>query len=108
MNDERRQIGDLITSFLGKISFGRDFEQQLNFFVEARASFSNLDQVLIYLIHNVNRLAMKTRELVKGNHNRKTASFVRVSSCVTCLPIPSMDRLALLIVSSLYLLLMLF
>ena len=34
-----------------QVSFGRDFEQQLGFYVEARANFSNLDQVLIFLIH---------------------------------------------------------
>ena len=34
-----------------QVSFGRDFEQQLSFYVEARANFTNLDQVLIFLIH---------------------------------------------------------
>lgn len=33
-----------------QISFGRDFEQQLGFYVEARASFSNVDAILVYLI----------------------------------------------------------
>lgn len=34
-----------------QIDFERDFEQQLSFFVEARATFNNLDAVLIYLVH---------------------------------------------------------
>lgn len=58
--DERRQISSLIGGFLAKVSFGRDFEQTLNFFVEARATFSNLDMVLYSLVHNVNLLAMRT------------------------------------------------
>lgn len=33
-----------------QIDFGKDFEQQLSFYVEVRATFSNLDAVLIYLI----------------------------------------------------------
>lgn len=33
-----------------QIDFGKDFEQQLSFYVEVRASFSNLDVVLIYLV----------------------------------------------------------
>lgn len=33
------------------MSFGRDFEQQLSFCVEARATFCNLEPVIIHLIH---------------------------------------------------------
>ena len=33
-----------------QIDFGKDFEQQLSFYVEVRATFSNLDVVLTYLI----------------------------------------------------------
>ena len=33
-----------------QIRFGKDFEQQLSFYVEARASFSNIDSVLVFLI----------------------------------------------------------
>lgn len=31
----------------------------------------------------VNQLAMETRMVMKGNHSRKTAAFVRVSPCLT-------------------------
>lgn len=34
-----------------QVSFGRDFEQQLSFCVEARATFCNLEPVVIQLIH---------------------------------------------------------
>lgn len=43
-------ISNLIAGFIRNISFGRDFEQQLSFYVECRSSFSNLDQVLVQLI----------------------------------------------------------
>lgn len=33
-----------------QIDFGKDFEQQLSFYVEVRATFSNLDAILIYLV----------------------------------------------------------
>lgn len=33
------------------MSFGRDFEQQLSFCVEARAAFCNLEPVLVQLVH---------------------------------------------------------
>ena len=50
LNDEKRATGQLVTGFVRKIDYGRDFEQQLNFYVEARASFCNLDPVLVCLV----------------------------------------------------------
>eukprot|EP00794_Sanderia_malayensis_P009295 gene9295-10276_t len=90
LGDDRRVIGNLICGFLQSVQFGRDFEQQLNFFVEARASFSNLDNVQITLVQSVNALAMKTREIVKGNHSRKTGAFVRACMAFCFITIPSM------------------
>ncbi|CAI8033056.1 VPS35 endosomal protein-sorting factor-like [Geodia barretti] len=113
LDDERRQIGNLVIGFLMKvrpltswsvqlsvktspqISFGRDFEQQLGFFVEARASFSNVDSILVFLIQSVNRLAMETRRRVKGSHTRKTAAFVRACAAYCYITIPSVDNILL-------------
>ena len=60
------------------MGFGQDFEQQLAFYVDARASYTNLDRVLVHLVQCVNQLAMRTWTIVKGAHSGKTASFVRV------------------------------
>lgn len=49
-DDERRQLSQLITTFIRRVNFGRDFEQQLDFYVNARAAFSNLDPVLVSLV----------------------------------------------------------
>jgi hypothetical protein len=95
LDDERRQIGNLVIGFLMKISFGGDFEQQLGFFVEARASFSNVDSILVFLIQSVNRLAMETRRRVKGSHTRKTAAFVRACAAYCYITIPSVDNILL-------------
>ncbi|WAQ96682.1 VP35L-like protein [Mya arenaria] len=53
LEDEKKAISQTICGFVRKISFGRDLEQQLNFFVEARAAFTNLDIVLVQLIQVV-------------------------------------------------------
>ncbi|CAH1794199.1 unnamed protein product [Owenia fusiformis] len=90
LEDEVRQIGQLIIGFIKNISFNRDFEQQLSFYVEARAAFSNIDIVLIYLVQSVNKLAMQTRTVVKGNHNRKTSAFVRACAAYCFITIPSL------------------
>ncbi|XP_055549188.1 VPS35 endosomal protein sorting factor-like [Wyeomyia smithii] len=87
--DERRQISNLISHFIRKVDFGRDFEQQLSFYVEARAAFSNLDPVYSTLIHCVNRLATSTRRIVKGQHTGKTAAFVKACAAYCFITIPS-------------------
>ncbi|XP_054246914.1 VPS35 endosomal protein-sorting factor-like isoform X2 [Indicator indicator] len=51
LEDEKRMLAALINGFIKMVSFGRDFEQQLSFYVEARSMFCNLEPVLIQLIH---------------------------------------------------------
>ncbi|XP_039446125.1 VPS35 endosomal protein sorting factor-like [Culex pipiens pallens] len=87
--DERRQISNIISHFIRKVDFGRDFEQQLSFYVEARAAFSNLDAVYSTLIQSVNRLSTSTRRIVKGQHTNKTAAFVKACAAYCFITIPS-------------------
>lgn len=89
VEDEKRQIGNLISSFVRNVQYGRDFEQQLSFYVEARSSFTNLDSVHAHLVHSVNHLAVETRCIVKGHHTRKTAAFVRACAAYCYITIPS-------------------
>ncbi|KAG0422746.1 hypothetical protein HPB47_001453, partial [Ixodes persulcatus] len=91
LEDERRQIAALICGFLQHISFGRDFEQQLSFYVDSRAAFSSLDPVLVELVQDVNVLAMRTRQVVKGHHTRKTAAFVKACAAYCFITIPSLN-----------------
>uniref|UniRef100_A0A8B9IU02 VPS35 endosomal protein-sorting factor-like n=1 Tax=Amazona collaria TaxID=241587 RepID=A0A8B9IU02_9PSIT len=51
LEDEKRMLAALINGFIKMVSFGRDFEQQLSFYVEARSMFCNLEPVLVQLIH---------------------------------------------------------
>ncbi|XP_055155007.1 VPS35 endosomal protein-sorting factor-like isoform X5 [Symphalangus syndactylus] len=51
LEDEKRMLSYLINGFIKMISFGRDFEQQLSFYVESRSMFCNLEPVLVQLIH---------------------------------------------------------
>ncbi|KAH9503976.1 VPS35 endosomal protein sorting factor-like [Bulinus truncatus] len=91
LEDEKRQIGQLLCGFIRLVQFGRDFEQQLSFYVECRANFSNLDSVLITLIHSVNNLAVETRRIVHGNHTSKTGAFVRACAAYCFITIPSLQ-----------------
>ena len=61
-----------------QVDYGRDFEQQLAFYVQARAAFPNLDGILQAVVHAVCTLVMRTHKIVKGVHTRKTSAFVRV------------------------------
>ncbi|XP_067673421.1 VPS35 endosomal protein-sorting factor-like [Haliotis asinina] len=91
LEDDKRVISSLICCFIRRISFNRDFEQQLSFFVEARAAFSNLDPVLVQLVQSVNSLSVETRKVVKGHHSRKTSAFVRACSAYSFITIPSLQ-----------------
>uniref|UniRef100_A0ABK0LVB5 VPS35 endosomal protein-sorting factor-like n=1 Tax=Rattus norvegicus TaxID=10116 RepID=A0ABK0LVB5_RAT len=51
LEDEKRMLAHLINGFIKMVSFGRDFEQQLSFYVESRSMFCNLEPVLVQLIH---------------------------------------------------------
>ncbi|XP_052791278.1 VPS35 endosomal protein-sorting factor-like [Mya arenaria] len=91
LEDEKKAISQTICGFVRKISFGRDLEQQLSFFVEARAAFTNLDIVLVQLIQSVNNLAIETRKVVHGTHSRKTGNFVRACAAYCFITVPSLQ-----------------
>nr|XP_046233365.1 VPS35 endosomal protein-sorting factor-like isoform X2 [Scatophagus argus] len=93
LEDEKRSLALLIIGFIRMVSFGRDFEQQLSFCVEARATFSNLEPVLVQLIHTVNQLAMETSRVMRGSHSRKTAAFVRACAAYSFITIPSLSSI---------------
>ncbi|XP_073982583.1 VPS35 endosomal protein-sorting factor-like isoform X2 [Rhodnius prolixus] len=89
VEDEKRQIGDIISKIIRKIKFTYDFEKQLAFYVDARETFINLDFVAITLIHCVNKLAMETGKKVRSHHTKKTASFVHACAAFSFITIPS-------------------
>lgn len=80
-DDEIRQISNLLSIFIKKINYGMDLEKQLNFYVECRRAFGNLDAVKQTLVIVSVGLAMRTHQIIKGRHTKRTAAFVRVSSC---------------------------
>ena len=92
VDDERRQISDLLCRFVRLIDFGNNLEQQLNILVDCRAAFPNLDSVKDRLVLSVAHLAARAHKMVKGKHNRKTSAFVK--ACLACchITIPSIDN----------------
>ncbi|KAF1374178.1 hypothetical protein PFLUV_G00246850 [Perca fluviatilis] len=93
LEDEKRSLALLIIGFIRMVCFGRDFEQQLSFCVEARATFCNLESVMVQLIHTVNQLAMETNRVMRGSHSRKTAAFVRACAAYSFITIPSLSSI---------------
>ena len=86
---ERRYISLLLSSFIDKIDFGRDLEQQLNMYVECRAIFCNLDMVKDKLIICVSGLAVKAYSFMKGKHSKKTAAFSKACLAYCHITAPS-------------------
>lgn len=89
--DEVRQITRIISHFVFKIDFGRDVEKQLNFYVECRQCFANLDRVKEVLVQCVCQLCMRTLSLARGKHNKKTSAFIRACIAFCYITIPSME-----------------
>ncbi|XP_039231966.1 VPS35 endosomal protein sorting factor-like isoform X4 [Drosophila yakuba] len=83
VDDERRQISQLINVFIHKVHFGNDLEQQLSFYVEARGTFSNLDAVYVTLVHAACKLATRKRS--------KSTGFVKACIAYCFITIPSIE-----------------
>ena len=90
-DDERRQLGSLISGFVRRVSFGGDFEAHLSFYVECRGIFCNLDAVQDVLVLGAAALAMRVRERVKGRHTKKTAAFAKACAAYMYITTPTID-----------------
>jgi hypothetical protein len=90
-SEERSEVTHLCIAFIRKVDYGRDVEKHLNFFVECRRAFANLDQVKRILVLGVARLVMRTHAIIKGKHNKKTAAFTRACVAYMYITIPMID-----------------
>ena len=84
MDDEVRVIANLLIGFVRRVEFGRDFEQQLSFYVEARASFSNIDAVVVFLVQVA---IICSRDVT----SRVSSSFSMHRDCVNCFYVTSVS-----------------
>jgi hypothetical protein len=94
VDDEVRTIGSLIINGLIRtVSFGRDLEQQLAFLVECRAAFCNIDPVMQFLVHGVNKIAADVHRGSEnaGGHTRRTGAFARACAAYAFITIPSLN-----------------
>lgn len=89
--------------FIEHVDYRGEFERQLIFYVEARATFSNLDSVLETLVHCVNLLAINERHTKNGQHSKKSIAFVKACAAYCFITIPSIasitSRLSLYLLS---------
>eukprot|EP00277_Geminigera_cryophila_P016042 CAMPEP_0179434954 /NCGR_PEP_ID=MMETSP0799-20121207/19163_1 /TAXON_ID=46947 /ORGANISM="Geminigera cryophila, Strain CCMP2564" /LENGTH=1005 /DNA_ID=CAMNT_0021214039 /DNA_START=9 /DNA_END=3026 /DNA_ORIENTATION=- len=77
LDDSRREASELICAFVGKIDFGNDLEQHLNFLVDGRRFLVKLDLVTKALIMWVFQLISKANRKVGMQHTRRTLAFVK-------------------------------
>lgn len=89
--EEVRKTSLMLTNFVTKIDFGRDFEKHLNFYVECRRAFANIDAVKGTLVKGALNLLTKTYKIVHGEHSKETAAFVRACIAFCYITIPSME-----------------
>ena len=86
---ERNEIIRLLITFIRKVDFQRDLEQQLQFFVDCRRNFSNLDEVVSELVLQTCSLAMRALDIMRGMHNKRTATFCKSCCAYLHITIPS-------------------
>jgi len=102
--DETRQLSQNLCGFIRKVNFGMEFDKQLNFYIECRRNFGNLDPVKYLLVTSASSLAAKTLKVVKRKHSSKTSAFVRSCISFCYITIPSMEdyfgRLNLYLISA--------
>lgn len=89
--EEVRKTSLMLTNFITKMDFGRDFEKHLNFYVECRRAFANIDAVKGSLVKGTINLLVKTWKIVKGEHTKETAAFARACIAYCYITIPSME-----------------
>ena len=63
----------------------------MNFLVECRRAFANLDTVKYSLVVAACQLAMKALRIVKGKHTKKTSAFIRACMSYCFITIPGME-----------------
>lgn len=91
--DDVQYSANLLCGFISRVDFGRDLEQQLNFYVESRAAFPNFDAVKDRCVTAVASLALRAHALVKGRHTKKTSVFVKACLAYCHITIPSLQDL---------------
>ena len=84
-----RQISRLLCIFIRGVSFSSDLELHLNFFVDCRRFFIRIDDVKFVLVMGVLSLVQRTNAIVKGNHSRRTTTFVKACLAYAHITIPS-------------------
>eukprot|EP01064_Diplonema_japonicum_P032488 TRINITY_DN6115_c0_g1_i1.p1 TRINITY_DN6115_c0_g1~~TRINITY_DN6115_c0_g1_i1.p1 ORF type:complete len:951 (+),score=247.76 TRINITY_DN6115_c0_g1_i1:80-2932(+) len=81
-SDEVAHISSLVLGFMDKVTYGRDYEAQLNFFAECRRSFHKLQDCIT---ETVNSTLCLTANIAKTHpiksHTKKIA--VLIKSCLT-------------------------
>ncbi|KAK7593072.1 hypothetical protein V9T40_007824 [Parthenolecanium corni] len=103
VDDERKQIGNLLANFVRHVRFRDDFVRQMEFYSQARMIFYQLDIVLETLVHCINWLCFEQLKSVKGNHDPASLEFAQSCVAYNFITIPTLEspvtRLQLLIIS---------
>ncbi|OQR70016.1 UPF0505 protein C16orf62-like [Tropilaelaps mercedesae] len=89
LDDSRRSLASLVCGFINRIEYPDDVEAQLSFFIDARACLGTLDDVLIHLVHAVNRLAVRLQTASRGRHSRKSVAQAKACLAYGIVTIPS-------------------
>lgn len=88
-DQETEEIGGLISWFVASVDFGPRVEDQLNFYVECRASFISIDVVTFTLVTCVNKFIWS--EAVRYMNQKRRLTFVRACLAYCYITIASLN-----------------
>ena len=90
LEDSRKSLANIVRRFLNLVEYN-DVEAQLAFYIDARAALATLNDILIHLIHSVNRLAVKLEKNSHGHHSRKSTAQSKACLAYCIVTIPSVS-----------------
>jgi hypothetical protein len=90
---KKQEVNDILIAFIRKIDFGLDYENYLNLLTEARALYTDFQEVTEVLIKQVQKIAIQTYKLVKGRHNKKTMRFCKICVAYCQITIPGITSI---------------
>lgn len=84
-------VKELALDFCSKVDFGVDFDQNLSFLAEMRATFGYIPEVTLSLIYKAANLTFAARSHAKGRITKKLVSLLQATLAYCYITVPVIE-----------------